>query len=89
MAPRKLPDLPPKPATGFQIVIGPREALARYGSLPWAEVLAAAQAGRDGLRVARFGEPDDGAARDEFILRELQSAGSRFDGHASLMRQNW
>ena len=86
MAPRTARP-PTPPATVYPIVIGPRAALDRYAGQPWADVRAAAEAGRDGLCVATSGGETPGA--DEFSLRELVHHGSGFDGLACLLQQRW
>jgi len=80
----------PQPSSGFPIVIGPRAALDRYSDRPWAEVLAAAKAGADGLRLDTFGSPTARAASEEFALREMVvgPASSRH-GYTALFEQRW
>jgi hypothetical protein len=80
----------PKPSTGFDVVIGPRSAIHRYEDRPWAEVLAAARAGQDGLRADTFGSPTASAADQEFVLREMEvGPTSAFHGYCSLWQQRW
>lgn len=74
---------------GFQVVLGPRSSLPRWGERPWAEIVAAAQRGEDGLRLEIF-TLSTSAADQEFMLRELPvGPTSAFHGRAGLFQQRW
>jgi hypothetical protein len=80
-----MPEHKPPPFRLVRFVEVPRALVPRYGDLRWADVVTAAQAGRDGLRIVDDNYYTAGGATPETaLLREREETGG-----CLLFRQNW
>lgn len=69
-----------------EFVVGPRELLQKWCHRTWPDVMAAAEAGTDGLRPTNFNEYKD-MKTGEFKLRKIVSLS--LGELTGLYAQNW